>query len=86
MGIDQDYQFAFNCDTATVSRIVSRLKLTKKDQADNFSSGLWHNYQWWDSSTIETLVPYHKKGEHQTYWYLWYDSSKWKAYYFEFDM
>lgn len=86
MGIDHDYQFAFNCDTATVSKIVSSLKLKKKDQPDNFSSGLWHNYQWWDSATIETLVPYHMKGEHERHWYLWYDSSKKKAYYFEFDM
>jgi hypothetical protein len=86
IGIDHDYQFAFNCDTTTINKIVSNLKLTKKDQPDNFSSGLWHNYQWWDSTSVETLIPYYRKGEHETYWYLWYEETKRKAYYFEFDM
>lgn len=44
MGIDHDYQFSFSCDTSTVSKIVSRLKLTMADKPDNFSSGLWHSF------------------------------------------
>ncbi|HYH16000.1 MAG TPA: hypothetical protein VD794_12300, partial [Flavisolibacter sp.] len=62
MGIDHKYQFAFNCDTVTVNRITSQLQLKKQNKPDNFSSGLWHSFPWWDSATIETLAPYQKKG------------------------
>ena len=86
MGIDQDYQFAFNCDISTVNKIVGHLQLIKANKPDNFSNGLWHNFGWWDSTKIVTLKPYWKKGEHEAYWYLWYDSSKQKVYYFMFDM
>ena len=87
MGIDHNYQFSFNCDTATISRIVSNLKLTNKDVIDNNNGkGFWHNFPWWDSAKVETLKPFYKKGEHETYWYLWYDKPKEKAYYFSFDM
>jgi hypothetical protein len=86
MGIDHDYQFSFSCDTGTVVKIAGSLKLTKASKPDNFSSGLWHSFPWWDSTTIINLKPYFKKSEHETYWYLWYDKSKQKAYYFEFDM
>ena len=87
MGIDHDYQFSFNCDTATISRIVSKLKLTNKDVIDNNNgNGFWHNFPWWDSAKVETLKPFSKKGEHETYWYLWYDKPQQKAYYFSFDM
>lgn len=86
MGIDHDYQFSFICDTSTVAKIVNQLKLIKTDQPDNFSSGLWHGFPWWDSTSITTLKPYIKKGDHETFWYLWYDQTKSKVYYFEFDM
>jgi hypothetical protein len=86
MGIDQDYQFSFNCDTATVTKITTTLKLTKVNQPDNYSSGLWHSFPWWDSTRITALHPYSKKGSHETYAYLWYDSTTSKAYYFMFDM
>jgi hypothetical protein len=86
MGIDHDYQFAFNCDTSTAKKIVSSLNLKLGEVMDNNSSNLWHNFPWWDSAKIETLKPFFRKGDHETYWYLWYDTSKQKAYYFEFDM
>lgn len=86
MGIDHDYQFSFTCDTSTVTRIISNLRLTQASKPDDLGSGLWHSYPWWDSMTIAGLTPYFKKGEHQTYKYLWYDQVKGKAYYFEFDM
>jgi hypothetical protein len=86
MGIDHDYQFSFNCDTTTINKIVSNLNLKKGIIDDNNGSGLWHDFPWWDSSKIEALIPFSKKGEHETYWYLWYDTPKRKAYYFSFDM
>jgi hypothetical protein len=86
MGIDHDYQFSFTCNTSTVTKIISKLALVKADQPDNFSSGLWHSFPWWDSTSISVSKPYFKKGDHETYWYLWYDHKKSKAYYFEFDM
>ncbi len=86
LGIDHDYQFAFNCDTRTLKKIVSHLNLTKTEQPDNFSSGLWHNFPWWDSTKISTLKPYWKKSNHEIYSYLWYDTLDQKAYYFTFDM
>jgi hypothetical protein len=86
MGIDHDYQVAFNCDTSTIRKIVSNLDLKTGTHPDNNGSGLWHRFPWWDSAKIETLKPYFKKGDHETYWYLWYDTSQQKAYYFSFDM
>jgi hypothetical protein len=85
MGIDHDYQFAFNCDTSTIIKIVSDLNLTKGEQLDNFSSGLWHDFPWWDSIKIASLKPYWKKDVNETYWYLWYDTINQKAYYFTFE-
>jgi hypothetical protein len=86
MGIDHNYQFSFICDTSTVTDIVRKLELVQAIQPDNSSSGLWHSFSWWDSATITALAPYFRKGAHETYWYLWYDQAKSKAYYFEFDM
>lgn len=86
MGIDHDYQFSFNCDTLTVNKIISNLNLKKGIIDDNNGSGLWHNFSWWDSSEIEKLIPFSRKGAHETYQYLWYDTSGQKAYYFLFDM
>ena len=86
IGIDQDFQFAFNCDRATVNKIVSNLGLIKQSFPDESSSGLWHCFPWWDSARIVILAPYKMKGEHELYRYLWYDSSRGKAYYFDFDM
>lgn len=86
MGIDHDYQFAFNCDTTTINKIISNLNLKKGIIDNNFGRGFWHKFLWWDSSKVETLKPFSKKGKHETYWYLWYDKLRKKAYYFSFDM
>jgi hypothetical protein len=86
IGIDHDYQFSFNCDTTTINKIVSNLNLKKGIIDDNNGNGLWHDFPWWDSAKIGNLKPFSKKGEHETYWYLWYDLPKQKAYYFSFDM
>ena len=86
MGIDHDYQFSFYCDTTSLNKIVRSLFLVKGDRPTEFGSGLWHDFFWWDKEKILTLTPYSRKGGHKSYLYLWYDKSKQKAYYFEFDM
>ena len=85
MGIDHIYQFSFNCDSTTINKIVSNLNL-KRAVSDNFGTGLWHDFPWWDSAKIEKLNPFFKKGEYETYWYLWFDTITQKAYFFTFDM
>lgn len=86
MGIDHAYQFSFNCSIVTINKIVSNLNLKKGIIDDTNGSGLWHNFSWWDSSRVEALTPFSKKGVHEDYWYLWYDALNRKAYYFSFDM
>jgi hypothetical protein len=86
IGIDHDYTFSFNCDTSTVNKIVSYLELTQSDKPDNYGEGLQHDFKWWDKNKIQKIKPYLKKGDHQTFWYLWYDKNESKVYYFEFDM
>ncbi len=86
MGIDHSYQFSFNCDATTINKIVLNLNLKNGERSNNYGSGVWHNFPWWDSAKIETLKPYFKNGEHETYRLLWFDKPEQKAYYFEFDM
>jgi len=86
MGIDSKFFFSFNCDTTTLNRIINELHLIHRDQPDLFGRGLWQNFPWWDSAKIVTINPFSKKGDHETYWYLWYDSTNKKVYYMDFDM
>ena len=86
IGIDGKFFFSFNCDTTTLNRIINELNLIHRDQPDLTSIGLWQNFSWWDSAKIVTIPPFSKKVEHEMYWYLWYDSTKKKAYYMDFDM
>ena len=86
MGIDHSYQFSFTCDSSAINKIVTNLKLNRGVIDGNNGSGFWQNFPWWDSSKIEKLEPFSKKEEHESYSYLWYDSSNKKAYYFSFDM
>src|SRR5687767_11217981 len=81
IGIDAKFLFSFYCDSSTKNKIVTDLNLTQADKPDNFSSGLWRNFPWWDSAKIVTLNPYVKKGAHEYYRYLWFDREKGKVYY-----
>ena len=86
LGIDGIFMFSFRCDTTTKNRIVRHLSLVQSDKPDNFGSGLWQPFPWWDSAKIVTLNPYLRRGEHEFYKYLWYDKDKSKVYYIDFDM
>jgi hypothetical protein len=86
IGIDSKFQFSFRCDTTTRSRIIEYLRLSPESKPNNSSRELWTTFKWWDSSRIETLVPYSYKIEDRYYRYLWYDESASTAYYLDYDM
>lgn len=86
IGIDADYQFSFNCDTATLRRIMEKHQLTLDQETTDYAFGLQHDFDWWDKKKIEKLPLYSWKGEHQYFKYFWYDPIDQKAYYFDFDM
>lgn len=86
IGIDADYEFAFECKESTINKIVKKLNLAKtvKDSAKGISFG--PNLPWWDTAKISKIDPYWKKGPHETYWYLWFDKNTKNAYFMTFDM
>lgn len=86
IGIDSDYQFSFNCDTSTVSRIIKKHQLTIDTINDDFGFGLQHDFDWWDKRKIKKLKLYSWEGEREYYKYFWYDTTEQKAYFFDFDM
>lgn len=85
MGIDHSYQFAFNCNLITADRIISNLQLKKNGTGEAHSPAITHDFPWWDIKQ-STETAFSKKGDHETYRFLWYDTLKQKAYYIEFDM
>ena len=86
IGIDSKFMFSFNCNDTTKNRIVKHLNLTKSNKPNNYSSGLWQSFPWWDSTKIITLNPYWSKSERDYYRYLWFDKTKQMLYYIDFDM
>lgn len=86
IGIDSKFMFSFQCSTATKTKIVAHLDLTKSEKTDNSSSGLWQKFTWWDSLKIVTINPYWSKTEHEHYRYLWFDSTKQMIYFIDFDL
>jgi hypothetical protein len=86
IGIDADYQFAFHCDTATVSRIIRQHGLTLAQETTMDVSGLQNDFPWWDKNTIAQLSLYIHESENRYFKYFWYDSTKQQAYFFDFDM
>lgn len=86
IGIDADYQFAFNCDSSTARRIIEKHLLTLDKETSDYAFGLQNDFSWWDKKKIEKLDLYSWKGEKQYFKYFWYDAKEQKAYYFDFDM
>jgi hypothetical protein len=86
LGIDYKVLISFNCDTATVSRIIKaksmNLSLADHDNGLIFIS----EFPWWNEKVIEKIKPY-KVGKEYEYWqYLWYDRKSKTAYYEEFSL
>lgn len=86
IGIDADYQFAFDCDTATVRRIIEKHGLVRASETSDDGFGLQNDFDWWDKKKIEQLDLYSREGSHQHFQYFWYDQKEQKAYYFDFDL
>ena len=86
IGIDADYQFSFNCDTAPVRQIIeiNHLKLDKI--TTDYAFGLQNDFAWWDKKKIEKLDLFSWHGDNQYFKFFWYDKTEQKAYYFDFDM
>lgn len=86
MGIDSDYSFAFMCDKETIRKIEDELNLDNDSLPELNPSGFFHDFDWWDKEKIDTLMPSWRKGDHEKYYLLWYDSINKEAYYFEYDL
>ena len=78
LGIDASYWLAFECHDSTFKKIVSHLKLQRRD----FPSGGFNcPKKWWDTAFISHSNPYHRVDEKERlFWYLWYQDSTQKAY------
>jgi hypothetical protein len=86
IGIDADYQFAFNCNLQTAERIKEKHHMVEDTENAEMAMGLQNDFVWWDKKKIEKLKLYSCKGEHEYYQFFWYDEKEQKAYYFDFDM
>jgi len=86
MGIDATYKFTFKCEDTTISKIIACLQLTKTTNDNVTGISFGPKVDWWDEIELSTLTPYWKKGEHETYWYLWYDKAGKQAWFLTFDM
>jgi hypothetical protein len=86
IGIDADYQFAFNCDTTTAGKIIEKHKMTLDTTTIDLAFGLQNDFDWWSKKKIKTLNLYSFHIEDRYYQYFWYDNAEQKAYYFDFDL
>ncbi|MEQ1734200.1 MAG: hypothetical protein ABL940_11030 [Bacteroidia bacterium] len=86
IGIDTDYQFSFNCDTATVRKIITKHQLKLDKETTDYAFGLQNDFEWWDKKKIEKLDLYSRRDDHQYFKCFWYDKIEQKAYYFDCDM
>lgn len=85
IGIDAAYQFSFNCDTATVRRIIETHELKPDQTTTDYAFGLQNDFDWWNKKKIEPLDLYSWQGDDHYFKYFWYDVTEQKAYYFAFD-
>jgi len=84
IGIDAYYLFSFNCDTATVRKIIEKHQF-KLDTIANRTFGFQDDFEWWDKKKIEKLDLYTWEGD-RYFKHFWYDSTEQKAYYFDYDI
>ena len=86
MGIDHQYQFSFVASFTSINRIISNLALEKSNIPISNSTSFSKDFPWWDGNKLLKLPPYWKKGKHEVFTFLWYDSTTKKAYYNSYDM
>lgn len=86
IGIDADYMFAFNCDSATSVKIIEVHELSIDTLNSDNGFGMQHDFEWWDKERIKKLQKYSWTNDDQYFKYYWYDKENNKAYFFDFDM
>ena len=85
-GFDPAYQLGFRTDQDTIDRIVSELELGQGNPGFGVEH-LTRDFPWWDDEDIESLTPYWKTNQDETYyWLLWYNPTSQRAYYLEFGL
>ena len=85
MGFDPTYQLGFTADQGTIDKIVSELALEQGDPG--FGIGIARDFTWWDDEDIESLTPYWRTNQDETYYrFLWYNPVSQKAYYLEYGL
>ena len=86
IGIDADYQFAFQCEPATAKRIIEKHQLSVSEAVVDPAFGLQSDFDWWDKKKIAVLKLHSWNDGAQYFKYFWYDETARQAYYFEFDL
>lgn len=86
MGIDADYMFAFECNTATSKKIIATNHLTLDNENADNGFGMQTDFDWWDKEKIQELPKYSWTDGDQYFNYYWYDQKHQKAYFFDFDL
>jgi len=86
IGIDADYQFSFNCNSATAERIIKKHQLELNKITTDYAFGFQNDFKWWDKNKIEKLDLYSWNDGEQYFKYFWFDITEQKAYFFDFDM
>lgn len=86
IGVDADYQFAFQCAPATAKRIIEKHQLAVSEEGVDPAFALQSNFDWWDKKKIAALELYAWNDNGQYFKYFWYEEREQQAYYFEFDL
>ena len=85
MGINSRFQFSFNCNAATASRIIARHKMTTDSSGISYT-GISDEFAWWDKHEIGRLKMFVWKDRGRYFQCFWYDSIAHRAYYLDFDL
>jgi len=87
LGADFTLMFSFNCDTASLARIIRREGLVKGP--GKFDSpgleGSW-DFVWWNKAQLDRMIPFVREYEAGGGTYLWYDTLNQRATYQQYSL
>jgi hypothetical protein len=86
IGIDYKILISFQCDTATIQKIVTEkgMELMEPEGYEGLISTT--EFPWWNKDRIKKIRPYRKGKEFEHWQYLWFDKQTGTAYYEEFSL
>lgn len=85
LGIDYKVLIAFNCEQATIDKIVN-VKNMRRTTKDDIGLFFLDEFKWWNKDSVKMPEPY-KVGKDAQYWqYLWYDGKTKQAFYEEYSL